>query len=79
MINLIKSDLYRIFKGKANLYYISYCYCVGIVSCVGMSSSYIGVSTNSKLTSFDKESTIALNEVKQLNRISKYYKKSWFF
>lgn len=66
MINLIKSDLYRIFKGKAIYITLAIVIIIGIVSCVGMSSGYIGVSTNSKLTSFDKESTIALNEANNL-------------
>lgn len=66
MINLIKSDLYRIFKGKAIYITLAIVIIIGIVSCVGMSSGYIGVSTGSKLTSFDKETTIALNEANNL-------------
>ncbi len=66
MINLIKSDLYRIFKGKAIYITLAIVIIIAIVSCVGMSSGYIGVSTGSKLTSFDKETTIALNEANNL-------------
>ena len=58
--------LCRIFKGKAIYITLAIVIIIGIVSCVGMSSGYIGVSTNSKLTSFDKESTIALNEANNL-------------
>ena len=66
MINIIKSDLYRIFKGKTIYITLAIVIIIGIVSCVGMSSGYIGVSTGSKLTSFDKETTIALNEANNL-------------
>ena len=66
MINLIKSDLYRIFKGKAIYITLAIVIIIAIVSCVGMSSGYIGVSTGSKSTSFDKETTIALNEANNL-------------
>ena len=66
MINIIKSDLYRIFKGKTIYITLAIVIIIGIVSCVGMSSGYIGVSTGSKLTSFDKETTIALNGANNL-------------
>ena len=66
MINIIKSDLYRIFKGKAIYITLAIVIILTIVSCVSMSSGYIGVSTGSELTPFDTETRIALSEANNL-------------
>lgn len=66
MINIIKSDLYRIFKGKTIYITLAIVIIITIVSCVSMSSGYIGVSTGSELTPFDTETRIALNEANNL-------------
>lgn len=66
MINIIKSDLYRIFKGKAVYITLAIVIILTIVSCVGMSSGYIGVSMGSELTPFDTETRIALSESNSL-------------
>lgn len=66
MINIIKADLYRIFKGKAIYITFAVILTMIIVSCIGMSAGYIGISTGSQSTSWDMETMTALKEANNL-------------
>ena len=56
MLNLIKADLYRIFKGKS-IYVVVFCILVlAFVSCFSMSPGHIGIASSSiEQTDYDNE------------------------
>ena len=55
MMNIIKADLYRIFKGKAIYISLLIIVVMALFSTVGMSAGTIGISTGSNIDINDVE------------------------
>lgn len=68
MLNIIKSDLYRIFKGKAIYITIFFILLLACVSCFSMSPGHIGVQTTSEEQSFIKDEEL-LNKIYETDSI----------
>lgn len=69
MINIIKSDLYRIVRGKSIYIVAIIIILLSIMSCVGISAGHIGVSASSEMSTYDYEMMEKLNNT---NSISEY-------
>lgn len=69
MLNIIKSDLYRIFKGKSIYISILFILFLASISCFSMSPGHIGIATSSSEEQpFIKDEEI-LNQVYETNSI----------
>lgn len=66
MINIIKSDLYRIFKGKAIYIVLAIIIILTLVNVVGMSTGSIGLNVGANLDATDIEMLDELNKVNSL-------------
>ncbi len=71
MLSIIKSDLYRISKGKAIYIVILIILILNIVSAVGLDAGHIGLSVG---TNIDVTDTETLAQISSVNSISDYRK-----
>ena len=68
MLNIIKSDLYRVFKGKSIYIAIIFILFLASVSCFSMSPGHIGITTSSEEQPLIKDKEI-LKQVYETNSI----------
>ena len=66
MINIIKSDLYRILKGKAIYIVLAVITILSVVNVVGMSPGHIGLSIGSNVDMSDLEMMEEISSAKTL-------------
>lgn len=69
MINIIKSDLYRILKGKAIYIVLAMITILTVVSVVGMSPGHLGLSIGSNIDMSDLE---LMEEISSANTLGEY-------
>ena len=68
MLNIIKSDLYRVFKGKSIYIAIIFILFLASVSCFSMSPGHIGITTSSEEQPLIQDEEI-LKQVYETNSI----------
>lgn len=79
MINIIKSDLYRILKGKAIYIVLAIIIILTMVSVVGLSAGTIGLSFGTGVDTSDAGLTTEVNNAKTLGEYRKIIKNSGAF
>ena len=79
MINIIKSDLYRILKGKAIYIVLAVITILSVVSIVGMSPGHIGLSIGSNKDMSDLELMEAISSAKTLGEFREIMKNNGAF
>lgn len=79
MINIIKSDLYRIFRGKAIYITVVIVTVMALVSCIGISAGHIGLSVGSNIDIEDQEFMEELSKAKTLTDVRNVMKKDGAF
>lgn len=80
MINILKSDLYRIFKGKAIYVVILLTILFTLTNCIGMSAGHIGLSVGaSNIDIEDKEFMEELTKAKTLKEVRNVMKRGGEF
>lgn len=75
MFNIIKSDLYRIFKGKAIYFAILAVVVMLVVNAIGISAGHIGISTSSNINVEDTEFIAELQKANTLKKVREVMKK----
>lgn len=66
MLNIIKSDLYRIFRGKAIYVILIIISLLTVVNVVGLSAGHVGINTGSNISLEDTELLQELSNAKSL-------------
>ena len=66
MINIIKSDLYRIFRGKAIYISVAIIIFMVVISCITMQPGHVGIAVNSNLDLNDTEMLSKISSAKSL-------------
>lgn len=79
MINIIKSDLYRILKGKAIYIVLAVITILSVVSVVGMSPGHIGLSIGSNVDMSDLEMMEEISSAKTLGEYREIMKNNGSF
>lgn len=79
MINIIKSDLYRILKGKAIYIVLAIITIISLVSVIGMSPGNIGISIESNVDSSDIEFMEKISNAKTLGEFREIMKSDGAF
>ncbi len=79
MLSIIKSDIYRILKGKAIYIVILIMFLLNIISAVGMSAGHIGMTVGSKVDITDSETLAEISSAKSLKEFREIMKKQGAF
>lgn len=79
MLNIIKSDMYRILKGKGFYSAIILVLIICFTSAIGMSAGFIGINTSTSMTTEEIELYEKLNETKNIKEYREVMKKEGSF